>query len=375
MPIRLATLALALLLAACATDSDKAAKPAPLPELVRPVSVRVAWKFDVGSARDGLLQPAVLENAIYAVSGRGNLVRIDPASGKQLWSVRAADEIASGVGSDGSIVVVAGPRGEILAFDAAGKSLWTAQASSDVVAPPLVGHGLVLVRSTDQHISAYELASGKRRWVYLKQEPSLTLRQSAGLVFVDESVLAGFPGGRMVSISLATGAQRWEAGVSEPRGATEVERLNDVLGTPSRDRDVACAASFQGRIACFDAATGDLRWAREFAAGAGAVVSGDRVYGVDENSSVSALSRTAGATIWQTRALAHRQLGPVAVLPSGLVVVADFEGHVHFLSGEDGHAAGRIDADGPLSGPPQTWNGSVVVQTSQGSLLMLSVGP
>jgi len=360
------------LLAGCSSTSEKSAKPAALVPITAPIDVRRVWEVDVGNSANTFLQPSVQENAIYAASRGGNLVRIDPTSGKEVWRISVEDGISAGVGSDGSTVAVAGPRGNVLAFDAAGKKLWQAQASSDVLAPPLVGHGLVLIRATDQHIIAYAADSGKRRWVFQKQQPSLALRMEANLVFAGDSALVGFPGGRLGAIALANGAARWEAGVSEPKGATEVERLADVLGAPSLIENDVCAASYQGRIACFDARNGDLRWAREFSAGAGTAAAADTVIGVDANSHLNGFMRSSGASKWQNGILANRGLSAPVVLGK-YFLTGDFEGVIHVGNVADGQIVGRFDASGgPVISTPQSWNGAAVLQTARGRVLLLS---
>ncbi len=367
-------LALALsnaLLSACSTGSDKQA-PTALTPIAAPIDVRRAWEVDVGNSETTFLRPCVLENTVYAAGRDGNLVRIDPTTGKELWRIRVDGGITGGVGSDGLVIAVAGPRGNVEAFDPEGKKLWEAQASSDVISPPLVGHGVVLVRSTDNRITAYEAGTGARRWVFQKQQPPLSLRAEAEMVFSGDAVLVGFPGGRLGSIALINGAGRWEAGVSEPKGATEVERLADVMGVPQIVGDDVCTASYQGRIGCFDARSGDLRWAREFSAATGVAAGGDVVVGVDGNSRISAFKRSSGATLWQNGALAYRGLSPPVVLGK-YVMVGDFEGKIHVLAIDDGRIVGRVDhGDGPVISTPQVWNGAGLFQTARGRVILLA---
>jgi outer membrane protein assembly factor BamB len=372
-PLGAAAAGLWLALAGCASDAEKATRPTPLTAIDSPVAVRSVWQVELGGAEGTFLRPCVLENAIYAASRDGSLVRIDPANGHEIWRAQIKGGIAGGVGGDGATVAVAGPRGNVTVFDAEGKHLWDGQVSSDVIAPPLVGHGLVLVRSTDNRVTAFEAASGARRWVFQKQQPALTLHGETEMVFAGDNVLVGFPSGRIGAIALSNGAGRWEAGVSEPKGATEVERLSDVLGVPGMVADEVCATSFQGRLGCFDARSGDLRWVREFSAGAGVAVGGAAVYGVDANSRVNAFERESGAGLWQNGALAYRRLSaPVAI--GSLVAVGDYEGKIHLLRAEDGKLVGRFDAGaGPVISTPQLWNGSAVFQTARGRLFMLSV--
>jgi outer membrane protein assembly factor BamB len=373
--LRAAFLALAGagLLLGCASDAEKATRPAALGVIDAPIAVRTVWQADVGNAAGIFLRPVVLENAIYAAARGGNLLRLDPATGKEVWRTEVKGGIEGGVGSDGLIIAVAGPRGNVAVYDAEGKHLWDGQVPSDVITPPLVGHGLVLVRSTDNRVTAFEASNGTRRWVYQKQQPALTLYGETELVFAGDNVLVGFPSGRLGAIALSNGAGRWEAGVSEPKGATEVERLADVLGVPALIDNEVCAASYQGRVGCFDTRNGDLQWAREFAAGAGVAVTPSTIFGVDEKSDVNAFQRESGAGLWQNSALTYRQLSaPVAF--GGVIAVGDFDGKIHFLRAEDGKIVGRFDAgSGPVISTPQVWNGAALFQTAKGRLIMLAL--
>jgi outer membrane protein assembly factor BamB len=365
----LALLSGAAVLGGCAS-SRPANKPAPLVEFKDRLTVRTTWRTSVGSGRATFLQPAVRENAIYAASADGTLQRVDPQTGKVVWRASVDAPIAAGVGSDGFTVAVATPRGEVIAYGAEGKPQWRAQAPSDVLAPPLVGRGLVLVRSTDHRVTAYDAESGKRRWTYQRQSPPLTLRASSEMAFAGDNVLVGFPGGRLAALALANGAVRWEAVVSEPKGTTEVERLSDVVGPIAVDARDACAASFQGRLLCADPANGNLRWSRELSARGGVSLSERAVYTVDSGSNVHAIARD-GARLWRNTKLAWRSVTTPLALRDG-AVVGDDAGYVHFL-GADGDLIARVRIDSSaIVARPQHWADGIVVLTQDGSLALLT---
>jgi outer membrane protein assembly factor BamB len=369
---RIAAAAAVALLAGCGLFGEKKTPPSPLPEFQPSLNVSTAWRLSIGSLRDSFLQPAVVENALYAANAGGVVLRVDPASGNQVWRTDVDARISAGVGADGFTVAVATPRGEVIALDADGKVRWRAQVSSDVLSPPLVGRGVVVVRSTDHRLTAFEAESGKRRWVFNRQLPPLTLRASTEMAFAGDNVLVGYPGGRLVAVALANGAARWEAAVSEPKGTTEVERLADVLGPIAVAGGQACAASFQGRVMCADAGTGSLRWARELSAGAGVARDSRSVYAVDAASQVQALAAEGGASIWRNERLTHRQLTTPLALP-GAVVVGDLEGYVHFLSPAEGSLLARLRVDSSrILARPLAWNDNAVVLTTDGTLMLLT---
>ncbi len=366
--------AIALLALACSSRDPALTKPAELVDLKSPAPVKVLWKTDVGSSKDFALVPAVLENAIYAASGRGVVSRIAPDTGKVVWDKDLDTTISAGVGSDGLVIAVATPRGDVIAIAPDGKEMWRAQVTSDVIERPLVGKGLVIVRSTDHRVVAFESETGKRRWFFQRQQPPLTLRTATEMAFAGDNVLVGFPGGRLTALALSNGATRWEATISEPKGTTEVERLADVVGPVEfAGRDV-CAASFQGRLACGDASNGTLRWARDFSAAAGPAASERLVYAVDVKSHVYAYGREGGANQWRNDRLQNRALTTPLVLDRA-IVVGDLGGFVHFLSPETGDFVSRVEiGDGAIVARAQKWTDSIVVQTQGGTVALLSLG-
>ncbi len=350
---------------------SKSAVPAPLVEFSPSLTPQVAWRTNVGSSRGAVLQPAVLENAVYAASASGTVVRIGP-NGEVVWRTETGVAISGGVGSDGFVVAVGSSRGEVITLGADGKELWRAQVSGVVQSPPLVGRGLVLVRASDHRITAFDATTGKRRWNYQRTTPALTLQSITQMAFAGDLVAAGFPSGRLVMLAAANGTVRWDVPVAEPRGSSEVERLTDVIGAPLVIGGDVCAASFQGRVACFEASNGNLRWARDLSAGAG--VGGDtrRIYAVDAKSNVVAFSSATGANAWRQEKLLNRDLTTPLALRRA-VVVGDFAGYVHFLSPDDGAFLARVSLGSEINATPRAFGGGAIVQTQDGTIALLTV--
>ncbi|MVW16795.1 PQQ-binding-like beta-propeller repeat protein, partial [Escherichia coli] len=145
-----------------------------------------------------------------------------------------------------------------------------------------------------------------------------------------DNVILGFAGGKLGALSASNGALRWEAAVSYPRGVSEIERLNDVTGAPSVNGSQVCAASFQGRVACFDMSTGAPRWGRDFSSPTGVTQDDGGLFAADEKSVVYGFNAQNGADLWKNDALLWRDLGtPLAF--GRAVIVGDSEGWLHFL--------------------------------------------
>jgi outer membrane protein assembly factor BamB len=347
--------------------------PAPLAEFSPTMNVRTAWTASVGSAGTFTFSPAIADGSLFAAAADGTLARLDAATGRNVWRINAGMPLTAGVGADGTTVAVAGAKGILLAYDSEGRQRWKAQASSEILSAPAVGQGLVVVRSVDNRIAAYDAESGARKWVAQRPSPPLTLRTSPGIVISGQTAYVALPGGRLLALAMSNGGARWEIAVGDPRGTTELERIADVSGAPVIAGNYVCAASYQGRVGCFDTSNGAPRWAKELSSDVGLGIDERFVFAADERGTVTAFGRDNGSSAWRNNKLAHRRLStPVSF--GRAVAVGDGQGYVHFLSREDGSFLARVATDGSkiIAVSPQISGGNAIFQTQAGNVVALA---
>lgn len=342
--------------------------PAALAEFKTTLAVHPVWTNSIGSAGNFAFAPAIAGDSVFAAAADGSVTRLDAATGHVQWRIQAGMPLSAGVGSDGSTVAVGGDKGAIIAFDGDGNLRWKAQASSEILSAPAVGAGLVVVRSLDNRIQAFDAATGKRRWTVVRPVPALTLRSAPGITVDGPTAFVALPGGRLLALLVGSGAARWEIAVGEPRGATELERVADLSGSPVVIGSDVCAVSYQGRIGCFDANSGVARWTKNLSSTVG--IGGDErfIFASDEHSVLSAFARDSGSSAWSSKALLNRNLSAPASFGRA-VAVGDNQGYVHFLSREDGAMLARIATDGSrIDAAPVVVGANLIVQTHAGEL-------
>lgn len=366
---------LAVSLGGCATvdslnpfsSSKPKQKLVELEPIVGATPTHQLWQVAIGKAGDAVFSPAVVDKSVYVAAADGAVARFD--DGQLAWKIAAGTPLSAGVSSDGKIVVAGSPKGDVLVFSAAdGKLLWKAKVSSEVLAPPAIGSGLIVVRSGDYRLTALDIADGKRKWLYQRETPALSLRSTATPLIADRFVFAGFPGGKLVAVLLDNGSVAWEGTVALPKGATELDRIADIVASPVMAGREICAVAYQGRVACFDLNTGNLTWARDVSSSAGLDIDSRYVYVVDEKGVIQAFDRATGASIWKQDKLINRDLtAPKAML--GFVAVGDAKGVIHFINRENGAFAARFNTDGsPLTAALRAYGSGLVAQTSSGGV-------
>ena len=374
---RLAALFAVLALSGCGgffRDDDNTPAPAELEDFEPSVEIDRLWSRQAASGAGPSLElrPAVAGGRVFTAGRDGDVAAYDAGTGERLWETDVETPVSGGTGAGPGVVVVGSSDGDVVALDGAGGEVaWRARVSSEVLSAPAVSERVVVVRTIDGKLFGLDAANGERLWVYDRAVPALTLRGTSSPVIAQDTVVAGFDSGRLVAVSLDRGQLLWESQVATQAGRTELERLADIDADPIVVDGVVYAIAFQGRLAAFDLRTGRLLWQRDMSSHAGVGAGRRLLYVTDDESHVWALDRDTGASLWRQGKLERRRVTrPVEF--AGYVVVADFEGHVHWLNIEDGSFAARVRAGGGVTAFPVATEAAVYVFDTSGELTALA---
>lgn len=373
-----AALLLAVLLAGCSIFQEEAPGgkpkgPVRLAEFKQTATLNVRWHHSIGNDGNNALQPVVTSDAVYAANAKGEVFRLERATGREVWHADSGFAIFGGVGAGDGLILAGGNKGDLVAFGEDGKLRWKVKVTSEVLSAPQVSDGIVVVRTSDGRIAGLSAVDGKRQWLYERATPALIVRSHAGVTIEHGVVYAGFAGGRLAAIKLNSGVLVWESAVSQPRGNTELERISDITSLPVFDAGQVCAVAFQGNLACFDTAQGGLLWSRELSSDKGMALLGKYFYVTDDNGAVSALDKANGSALWKNDQLIMRHTSTPRAI-GNYVVVGDYEGYLHVLSRDDGSFAARLKTDnGSIVAAPVELDGGLLVQTSSGELYSIAI--
>lgn len=345
----LAALGVGVLLSACASSPSPVLPPAPLTTIKKPMPVHKLWSLQVGRGVGEnylRLSPAIVDGRGYISDVSGRLEAFDIKTGKPVWHVNLHVPVTGGVGYAEGRLLIGTRRGHVLALSPKdGAVLWRATVSSEVLSQPVGAQGTVVVRTVDGKLFALDARTGKQRWTYDSSEPILTLRGTSSPVIHNGIVISGFDNGKLLALTLNDGTALWETAVAIPQGRTELERMVDIDGTPVVKGNIIYVTSYHGRVAAIQLDSGRMLWARDISSYLGLAVDDKKVYVSDASGQVWALDRFAGATLWKQDKLLRRYL-TAPTLYRGDVVVGDYAGYVHFLSGADGRLRARVRING-----------------------------
>jgi outer membrane protein assembly factor BamB len=372
--IPLALLALLGVLSACDKDKD-VSPPVTLVAFDAHLSVQRLWEAKLGGKDKALrlaLAPAVDAGRVFAAAPDGEVAAFEPKSGRSVWRTKTKLALSAGPGAGAGLVVAGSSDGQLIALEASSGAIrWKVRSSGEVLSAPVVAAQAVVVRTVDGRIHALALDTGKEIWSDEQQIPRLTLRGTSSPVVAGDTVVTGFDNGKVAAYGITNGDVLWDTGVSPPRGKTELERMVDIDGRIEVSGHDVFVAGFQGRVAMLALDSGQIWWSRELSSYRGLALDGETLYLTTAEGSVQAMRRRDGTPVWQQDRLLRRGL-TTPTIDGDALVVADFEGFVHWLDRGSGALIGRIrTAKGRVTNAPVVADGIVYVQTDAGRLFAL----
>ena len=355
----------------------KVREPAKLKDIDKPtVRLDQRWSQSVGEGADGRpsgLKLALEDDALFVAERGGEVVALDPATGRERWKTKLKATIGSGPTVAGDLILIGTLEADVIALKRAdGSTVWRAPVSSEVLAAPAASGDVVVARSVDGRVFGLSATDGHRLWTFDRTVPTLTLRGLSAPLIEGSRVLIGMDSGRLVAVQLKDGTPVWEQPVSVPSGRTELERLADIDAPLVETLGGVLVASYGGDVALVDGADGESRWRRAIKSGTGLSPGGPNVFVSDADGIVWALDAESGAAVWKNDALQYRRLS-APVFYKGMAVVADYEGYVHFLDAGDGHFVGctRVGRK-PILAPMVATDTTLYVMNVDGKLAALT---
>ncbi|ATZ12246.1 outer membrane protein assembly factor BamB [Erwinia amylovora] len=359
----------------------------PLPSVQNQFEPKKVWSTSVG---DGVgdfysnLHPAWADNTVYAGDRHGTVKALNSGDGKEQWKVDLSEKtgffssnipalLSGGLTVDSGRVYVGSERAQVFALNTSDGSIaWQTKAAGEVLSRPVVSDGLVLVHTSNGMLQGLDQLSGKVKWSVNLDVPALSLRGESAPASAFGAAIVGGDNGRVSAVMMNQGQIIWQQRISQPSGATEIDRLADVDTTPVVVNGVVYALAYNGNLTALDLRSGQILWKREIGSVHDMIVDAGRIFLVDQDDRVMALNIEGGVSIWRQSDLLHRNLTS-PVLYNGYLVVGDSEGYLHWMNTDDGRfvAQQKLDSSG-LQTEPVVASDKLLIQSKDGEVYAIT---
>jgi outer membrane protein assembly factor BamB len=352
-----------------------------------------AWSTDAGtgSGSSGRVtaSPIVYADRIFVLDAESNLAAFATSGGSSLWRVALKPErenasggwfslggggagggYGGGLAVDNGRLYAATGFGNVVALDPqTGKKLWEKLLEAPVRASPTAVGDKVFVVTLDGRFYCLAGADGGELWSARGLPQQASLINNASPAVEGDIVVVPYPSGDLVALNMADGSPAWSESLTRTRTTSEITAMSDAA-RPVIDNGTVFAVGHAGRMIATQAATGERLWSLNIPGMQPPSVSGGSVFVVDTNGQLMALSRQDGKTQWTAKLPGGGWSGPT--LANGTLWLASAKGELVGVEAATGRIVTQKDIGSPIYIAPVVAQGRMYILTDSAKLISLN---
>jgi outer membrane protein assembly factor BamB len=345
-------------------------------------TVRQAWSADAGtgSSTYGRLtaSPIVYGGRVYTLDAAAHVSAFTASGGQAVWRVsltpereRDAEGYGGGLAADNGRLYAATGFGNVVALDpSSGKRLWEKSLGVPVRASPTAADDKVFVVTTEGSVVALSGVNGNELWNFrgLSEKTSIISNPSPAL---DGGILVvPYPSGELVALRVADGANVWTESLARTRSVSSLAALSDAA-RPVIDNGVVFAVGHGGRMIATQGRTGERLWSLSVPGTQAPWVAGETVFVVDTSGQLLAITRREGKVGWTVKLPgSNTWSGPT--LAGGILWLVSNKGHLLSVEATTGRIISHQDLGAPVYVAPVVAGGRMYVLTDKARLIALN---
>lgn len=343
---------------------------------------RKVWSASAGtgSSSSGRLSavPLVADGKVFTLDAAGRVSAFSAASGGKLWATsltpdneKSREGFGGGLAIDGGRLYAATGYGTVVCLDPnSGAVVWTKMVGKPIRSSPTAAGGKIYFISTDNNFYALSDNDGQQLWTARGLPQSATLLSNVSPAVSGGMVIAPFPAGDIIAFEAGSGKAVWSDSLSRTADTTAAGILVDPA-RPVVDRGVVYAVSHGGRMVATSESSGARLWSRNLASTQMPWIAGDSVFVVDLAGKLIALSRTDGKVRWVAELpQSTRWNGPV--LAGGRLWLVSAQGLLVGVDGRTGQIASQLNLDTPVFITPVVAGGRMYILADNAELIALN---
>lgn len=353
-----------------------------------PDAPTLAWRADAGVAPADLLPPGTpvaADGRIYVRDGASGVRAFDAATGRQVWSadlVLEGEDGAVGYGGglalDGGMLFATTGFGEVVALDpATGDIRWRARGDAPYRSAPVATQGQVVAVSGINGVTGFNAADGAVVWRSEGQSTRFGNLGRGSPAAAPGAALIPFGSGELAVIRIPSGIRVWSINLGANAGGEGLAAFTDLTSGPVLVGGIIVAGTAGGQLAGVDGRTGRQIWKRRFGSLSPVWVAGDTVYAVTTEPRLLRLDAATGRTMWARTLEGFEDMedredpitwaGPV--LAGDRVWITSSDGRLLAFDGVSGEPRDAIEMPGGSVTGPIAYDGAIYVHIDDGELL------
>ncbi|QEO57632.1 PQQ-binding-like beta-propeller repeat protein [Francisella marina] len=337
-----------LLLSLLATSCSTSNVPPPTPLAEKPpkeAKVKVKWSRKTGNGNGGLpiynVSPTYANNTVFVPNQNGVAYGLSITDGKIIWKHDTGTILSSQPNTIANAVIFGSVKGVLTAVDQKdGKILWRTDAPSSIFSQPTIYSNHLYTHTHDGSVTSFDATNGSKVWNVTNNIPEITLPSDSSPIILNDTVMVGSAFGTVLGFTLESGDRTINLPVAIAHGSSPADKMVDITANPMLYGNYLIFAAFQGAIVALDKDTGKMLWAKKASIINNMAINNGVIFTAQANSELKAYDIQTGDTVWTQSTLEWRKI-TAPIYYKGLIVVADYQGFLHFFNSLNGDYLGR----------------------------------
>lgn len=357
--------------------------------------VREVWSASAGegSSKAGrvMASPIIYDGRIYTLDADATISAFSASGGSAVWRVSLTPDTErssgtqmfslggsnSGGGYGGGLAADSGRLyavsgfGNIVALDpGSGKKLWEKNLGAPVRAAPTAVNDRVFVVTMQGRFVCISGVDGSELWSSRGLPYQASLMTSVSPAVDGDIVVVPYPSGDVVALKVSDGSAVWSENLTRQRTTSQLTSLSDAA-RPAIDNGTVFAVGHAGRMIATQSQTGERLWSLTVPGTQTPWVAGQSVFVVDTSGQLMAISRMDGKVQWTTKLPgAGKWTGPT--LAGGTLWLASSKGDFVGVEATTGRLATQQSLGSPVYIAPVVAQGRMYVLTDNAKLIALN---
>ncbi|MFA5901221.1 MAG: PQQ-binding-like beta-propeller repeat protein [Hyphomicrobium sp.] len=353
----------------------------------------VVWSASIGtgSGSSGRLtaRPIVFGGHVFAIDADGTVSAFATSGGSAVWRTALKPKregggswfsfgggssgggFGGGLAADGGRLYAATGYGNVVAIDPQnGKVLWEKQLEAPVRSSPTAVGDRVFVITLDGRFFCLAGADGGELWSVRGLPQQASLINNASPAVEGDVVVVPYPSGDLMAMKASDGSSMWSESLTRTRTTSQVASMSDAA-RPAIDNGTVFAIGHAGRMIATQAESGERLWSINLPGTQTPWVAGGSVFVADTQGQLVALSRQDGKTQWTVKLPGNGAwAGPT--LAGGTLWLTSSAGSLVGVEATTGRVVGQKELGGAFYIAPIVAQGRMYVINDDAKLMAIN---
>ncbi|VFP87378.1 outer membrane protein assembly factor BamB [Candidatus Erwinia haradaeae] len=331
------------------------------------------------------LHPTSLNKTIYAANRYGIIKALYSTNGKEKWITNLSENknlfsknipalLSGGLTVSNNHIYVGTERAKIFSINTMDGSVdWTQNVAGEVLSAPVISDYIVLVHTSNGMLQGLDQNNGSIKWSINLDTPTLSLRGQSEPTITLGTVVIGSDNGYISAININDGQIIWQKKITRTHGASAIDRLTDVDVSPLIVNGIIYSLAYNGNLTALTLESGQILWQHDIGSAHDLISDDHRIFLVDKNDCLIALTAEKGLKIWKQSNLLYRKLTS-PILYNGYLVVGDQQGYLYWINTNTGQIVSqqKIDNTGFVTKPVISNDNLLVLQSTTGKISVIT---